>query len=486
MPTVTQPRFPASRRSFWTFRASPAALLAGLVLIAGQPILDARSPNIIFILVDDLGYGDLGCYGQKTLRTPNIDRLASEGLRFRQFYAGSTVCAPSRCVLMTGLHTGRAWIRGNAKEDLRPEDVTVAEVLKRCGITTGLFGKWGLGHEGTSGLPTRQGFDEFFGYLDQTHAHNYFPSFLVRGEERIALPNEVPNEGKLGQGVAAKRVTWSHDLIANEALSFIERHHARPFFLYLSITLPHANNEAGQRGMEVPDFGSATDRAWPEPEKGFASMVERIDHDVGRVLARLDELGIARDTAVFFTSDNGPHSEGGHDSAFFDSNGALRGQKRDLTEGGIRVPLIVRWPGVTPQGRVSDHVGGFQDVLPTLAEIASGNEHVPAGLDGISFAPTLRGSPVEQPAHESLYWAFYERGGGQAVRFGRWKAIEQPIGTPLRLYDLDKDAGESSDIAAARPDELARARTLFREAHTPSERWKFPARPRREAAGASR
>ncbi|HLU48419.1 MAG TPA: sulfatase-like hydrolase/transferase, partial [Planctomycetota bacterium] len=211
----------------------------------------AAPPNIVFILADDLGWGDLGAYGQRTLQTPSIDRLAKEGMRFTQFYAGSTVCAPSRCVLMTGLHTGHAFIRGNAKDNLRPEDVTVAEVLRARGYKSGLFGKWGLGHEGSTGLPTRQGFDEFFGYLDQTHAHNYFPTFLVRGEERVPLPNEVPNEGEHGQGMARRRVAYSHDLIAEEALKFIERHRDEPFFLYLAITLPHANNEAGRRGMEV-------------------------------------------------------------------------------------------------------------------------------------------------------------------------------------------------------------------------------------------
>src|SRR5262245_10917967 len=291
-------------------------------------------------------------------------------MRFRHFYAGSTVCAPSRCALMTGLHTGHCYIRGNAKTNLRPEDVTVAEVLKGAGYRTGLVGKWGLGHEGSAGIPTRQGFDQFFGYLDQTHAHNYYPTFLLRNEERVRLPNVVPNEGPVGQGVATQRAAYSPDLMAEEALAFLGRTGDQPFFLYFAPTLPHANNEAGQKGMEVPDYGEYQNRAWPEPQKGLAAMISRLDRDVGRLLQRLKERGLAERTLVLFSSDNGPHREGGNNPDFFRSNGGLRGIKRDLYEGGIRVPLIARWPGKLPAGQVSDHVGSFADLLPTAAELA--------------------------------------------------------------------------------------------------------------------
>jgi len=253
----------------WIVVSFVLAMKPATVLAADK----ATRPNIIFIMADDLGYGDLGCFGQKRIRTPNIDRLAAEGMKLTDFYAGSTVCAPSRCVLMTGLHTGHCFIRGNGKINLRPDDVTVAEVLKQAGYTCGLAGKWGLGHEKSSGLPTRQGFDHFFGYLDQHHAHNYFPSFLVRGEKRVALRNVVPREGQFGQGVATKQVDYSHDLIMTDALGWLEEVHKRPFFLYLSLTIPHANNEAGRQGMEVPDLGDYAKTDWPEIQKATAAMI---------------------------------------------------------------------------------------------------------------------------------------------------------------------------------------------------------------------
>ena len=463
------------------------AILTALTSLAGVSAARAQDrPNLIFIMVDDLGYGDLGCYGQEVVKTPHIDRLAKEGMRFTDFYAGSTVCAPSRCVLMTGLHTGHAFIRGNGKDNLRPKDVTVAEVLKEGGYATGLVGKWGLGHEGSSGLPTRQGFDHFFGYLDQHHAHNFYPSFLVRGEKRVPLRNVVPNEGKWGQGVATKKVDYSHDLLAADALRFVDENKERPFFLYYALTIPHANNEAGRKGMEVPDYGPYADEDWPEPDKGFAAMVTRMDADIGRLLAKLEEHGIDDRTAVFFTSDNGPHAEGGHDPNFFDSNGALRGTKRDLYEGGIRVPLIARWPGRIEAGSTSGHIGCFQDVLPTLAALGGATKHVPAGLDGISFAPALLGKGAQRE-HDYLYWAFYERGGAQAVRMGRrWKAVLQPLGTPMRLYDLTQDISEEKDLAKEHPEITERAAELFKASYAASDRWKFPKPKPRKGKGAGR
>ena len=448
-----------------------APLLVAAAMAALVSAQDRRAPNIVLIVADDLGYGDLGCYGQKVLRTPHIDRLAKEGLRFTDFYAGSTVCAPSRCVLMTGLHTGHCLIRGNGKQNLRPDDVTIAEVLKGAGYRTGCFGKWGIGHEESTGLPTRQGFDAFFGYLDQHQAHNYYPTFLIRNGERVALPNVVPKEGKWGQGVASKRVAYSHDLIVEEALSFIDANKDDPFFLFLPVTIPHANNEAGKRGMEVPELGPFANAPWPDPEKGFAAMMARLDRDVGRVRARIEKHGLAERTLILFTSDNGPHSEGGHRSGYFNSNGPLRGQKRDLLEGGIRVPLIAWWPGKT--AGMTSHVADFTDLMPTLAQLGGATGHLPKQHDGVSFAPTLLGTPEDQKTRGHLYWAFYERGGAQAIRKGRWKAIQQPMKSSVRLYDLSTDLEEKTDLAGAQPELLAELTTLMNSSYTPSPRWRF-------------
>ena len=449
-----------------------AALLAATVnALAPAGAARLERPNIVFILADDLGYGDLGSYGQRRIRTPNLDRMAREGVRFTQFYAGSTVCAPSRSVLMTGLHTGHTYIRGNSKNNLRPEDVTVAELLKRAGYATGLVGKWGLGHEGSPGVPTRKGFDFFFGYLDQTHAHNYFPTFLLRNEERVRLRNVVPDEGAAGQGVSSNRAEYSPDRMLEEALGFIDRNWDRPFFLYLAFTLPHANNEAKNRGMEIPDYGAYRNEKWPEAEKGLAAMITRLDRDAGLVLGRLKKHGIERDTIVFFSSDNGPHREGGNNPDFFDSHGPLRGIKRDLYEGGIRVPMIVRWTGKVRGGRVSDHAGYFADFLPTAAELA--RVAAPAGLDGISFLPAIVGEG-KQKEHDYLYWEFYEAGSAQAVRLGDWKGVVRPFGGNLELYDLRTDLGERHDVAAAHPDVVARIRAILKEAHVPSPLWKPP------------
>ncbi|MEQ8791904.1 MAG: arylsulfatase [Pirellulaceae bacterium] len=434
---------------------------------------DHSAPNIVFIMADDLGYGDLGCYGQKRLKTPNIDRLAKEGMRFTDFYAGSTVCAPSRCVLMTGYHTGHTFIRGNGKDNLRPSDVTVAEVLKEAGYTTCLAGKWGLGHEGSTGVPTRQGFDHFFGYLDQHHAHNYYPTFLVRNEERVELQNVVPKEGEYGQGVAVKKLEYSHDLIADEALRWIDANHDKRFFLYLALTLPHANNEAGKAGMEIPDHGAYADKDWPEPQKGHAAMIGRMDRDVGRLMDRLKKYGVDDNTIVLFTSDNGPHAEGGNDPDFQDSNGPLQGIKRSLTEGGIRVPMIVRWPGHVQAGSTSDFAGAFWDVMPTLADLAGDRSALPDDIDGISFAPELLGG--KQPPHDHLYWAFYERGGARALRMGDWKAVQQPFNTPVRLYNLASDLPEANNVAGEHPDLVAKMTKIMDAEYKPSERWKFPA-----------
>jgi len=432
-------------------------------------------PNIVLILADDLGYGDLGCYGQKVIQSPHLDRMAAEGMRFTDCYAGSTVCAPSRCALMTGLHTGHCRIRGNALVPLEPEDVTVAEVLKPAGYGTGIIGKWGLGEAGTTGIPNRQGFDYWFGYLSQTHAHNYYPEFLWRNQEQVRLKNVVPREsgGRAPglAGVATKRVEYSHDLFAREALQFVEEHRNDTFFLDLAFTMPHANNEAGNKGMEVPDYGPYAGQDWPEPEKGRAAMITRMDADVGRLFAKLKELGLDEKTIVFFTSDNGPHKEGGSDPEYFHSSGPLRGFKRSLHDGGIRVPMIVRWRGRVHAGAVSSLPWAFWDVLPTMAELAG--VAPPQGLDGISVMPTLLGRG-KQKEHDLLYWEFHEGGSQQAVRMGPWKAV-RPWGGPIRLYDLRADLGESHDVAAAHPEVVAKIEAYLKTARTESSHWPMTA-----------
>ncbi|QDV59432.1 arylsulfatase [Rosistilla oblonga] len=471
-------------------RTSYRIVAIALALLASS-IAQAAKPNIVFILVDDLGYGDLGCYGQQVIQTPRLDQMAAEGMRFTNFYAGNTVCAPSRSVLMTGQHMGHTHVRGNAGgpdmaiQSLRDEDITVAEVLKSAGYATGLCGKWGLGDDapgGRSGLPRRQGFDYFYGYLNQVHAHNYYPEFLWRNEERVELGNVVQSTGRLHGGFmggwATKKVAYSHDLIADEALGFIKSNastgeNRKPFFLYLSLTIPHANNEAARGigdGQEVPDYGIYADKDWPNPDKGQAAMITRMDADVGRLLDLLEQLDIDDETIVLFSSDNGPHAEGGQDPERFDPNGPLRGMKRDLTEGGIRVPLIVRWPGTTPPGSTSDHVGYFGDVMATAAELSG--VQTPEGTDSISFVPTLTGHPELQQQHEYLYWEFYERGGKQAVRAKNWKAIRKPWMTgKTQLYDLSTDIGETNDVADANPDVVKQLEAMMTEAHVEHPNW---------------
>lgn len=413
-------------------------------------------------MADDLGYGDLGCYGQKTLKTPNIDRLADEGMKCTDVYAASTVCAPSRCGLMTGRHMGHATVRGNRNPEvpLAPEDLTVAETVKSAGYRTALFGKWGVGGPVTSGRPNLQGFDHFFGYLSQWHAHEHFPTHLWDNEiERFIPPNFGRNRG-----------AFSHDLFTERALDFLDEHHDEPFFLYLPYAVPHTNNELGRYtgdGMEVPDYLSYADRDWPTPEKGFAAQVEYLDRDVGRILAKLDELGIDQNTILFFTSDNGPHQEGGHRVDFFDSNGPLRGHKRDLYEGGIRVPMLVRWPGRVEAGSVSKEPWAFWDVLATCADLAGAE--IPES-DGVSMVPTLLGRSGQKP-HEYLYWEFHERRFAQAARWGNWKAVRNDKGEPIEIYDLSNDLSEDNDLARQRPELARKAEEIFRQARTQSEFW---------------
>lgn len=422
-----------------------------------QPPTPARPPNIIFIMADDLGYGDLGCYGQTRIKTPNIDRLADEGVRFTSCYAGSTVCAPSRAALMTGLHTGHVGIRGNSKQALLPEDVTVAEVLKGAGYATAALGKWGLGAEGTSGHPNRQGFDEWFGFLDQTHAHNYYPEYLSRNETRYTLQGNL--NGQKGEYV--------HNYFTRAATNFVRINARRPFFLYLAYTIPHANNELKEQGMQIPIDAPYTQESWPQPEKNKAAMITKLDEDVGKLLDWLKAFRLETNTVVFFTSDNGPHQEGGVNAAFHKSSGPFRGIKRDLYEGGIRVPMIVRWPGRVKPATVSDQVWAFWDFLPTAAEIAGVKS--PDSIDGISMTPTLLGH--EQKNHEYLYWEFHENGFKQAIRMGQWKAVRLSADGPLELYDLEKDLGETTNVAGEHPDIVTRIEACFKKARTDSAEW---------------
>jgi arylsulfatase A-like enzyme len=453
-------------------------LLTGAVL-AGP----ASKPNLIFILADDLGYGDLGCYGQQVIQTPCLDRMAREGLRFSQFYSGATVCAPSRSVLMTGLHQGHTRVRGNAgptnpeAQALRMGDVTVADVLHKAGYATALIGKWGLGDEGAaeSGLPRKHGFDFFLGFLNQIHAHNHFPDYLWRNEEKLPLPNVVTPlvVGAYRGGYASEGKVYADDLFADEALKFVAANTTRPFFLYWSMVVPHANNERTKElkdGAEVPDYGPYADKDWPKPDKGQAAMITRMDAYVGRMLAELQRLGLAERTLVIFTSDNGPHNESNHDLTRFKPAGPFSGIKRSLTEGGIRVPCLAWWPGTIKAGVVSGHAAYFGDWLATAAELAGTT--APARLDSVSFAPTLRGDAT-QPKHEFLYWEFHEGGFKQAALYhGRWKGIRAGgPAAPLALHDLQNDPAEKDDVAAQHADIVAKLDAYLKTARSDSADW---------------
>lgn len=455
-------------------------LLVLTLLFFASHALAVERPNLIWIMADDLGYGDLGCYGQKVIQTPELDRMAKEGLRFTQFYAGATVCAPSRSVLMTGQHHGHTRIRGNAGQKnplaqaLRAEDTTVAKVLQQAGYETTLYGKWGLGDVGKaeSGLPRKQGFDQFFGYLNQHHAHNHFPDFLWENESRAGLPNEVVPVGAEGGGYATKAVKFADDLLAEKAITYVKAKHEKPFFLYWSMVIPHANNERTRElknGAQVPDFGPYADTDWPEPDKGQAAMVTRLDAMVGRMLQTLRETGLDRNTLVIFTSDNGPHNESNHNLKRFNPSGPLKGIKRSLTDGGIRVPCIAWWPGTIAAGRESAHVAYFGDWMATAAELAG--TKTPAGCDSISFVPTLKGQG-EQTKHEWLYWEFHERNFTQAALLnGRWKGIRTGLDGPVTLYDLETDIGETTDVATKHPDVVERIEKYLSTARSESSDW---------------
>ena len=448
--------------------------------------VDTQKPNIVYILADDLGYGDLSCYGQSNFATPNIDKLAETGMKFTQHYSGCTVCAPSRSSLMTGQHTGHTFIRGNkewkpeGQYPLEAKAVTMAEVLKDAGYATGGFGKWGLGFVNTEGSPNNQGFDEFYGYNCQRIGHNYYPYHLWHNQEKIVLKgNEGTQTGEYGP-----------ELIHKQALKFMEDNKDKPFFMYYPSIIPHAELFAPEeymkkyRGKFDPEknykgvdggkrYKTGGYGSQPESHAAFAAMVDYLDMQVGEIVAKLKELGVYENTLIIFTSDNGPHLEGGADPDYFNSNGPLKGYKRDLYEGGIRVPMIAVWDGKIKPGQETDHISAFWDVLPTVAEITGVS--TPKNIDGISFLPTLLGETQNQ--HDYLYWEFHEKGGRKALRKGDWKLVnydvKNPEKTTIELYNLVDDIGEENNVAAKHPELVKELTKLMNSARTESEVFSF-------------
>ena len=437
--------------------------LLSIVLLAFA-VSAAPRPNIIFVMADDLGYADLGCYGQKEIRTPFLDQMASEGLRFTDCYTGAPVCAPARSCLMTGQHTGHTTVRGNfgkggvrglgggnGRVPLKAEDVTIAQVLKAAGYVTGMTGKWGIGEPNTTGEPGKKGFDEFYGYLNQRRAHTYYPSYIWHNTEKVMLPGNANG----------KREQYTHDMCAEFALDFVRRHGGKqPFFLYLPYLIPHSK-------YEIPSTDPYSDKAWKKDEKVHAAMITRMDEDMGDLFALLKKLGIDNNTIVFFTSDNGAAKRW---DGRFDSSGALTGRKRDLTEGGIRVPMIVRWPGKVKAGAVSNDPWWFPDLLPTCATLAGAT--APKNIDGLDVSPMLLGQPQELQ-NRSFYWEFYEGGFKQAARAGNWKAIRK-AGKPIELYDLSQDLAERNNLAQRHPERVAKFATFLTESRVNSKAWPAP------------
>ncbi len=446
-----------------------------------------EKPNIIFILADDLGFGDVSYQGQSKFQTPNIDKLAAEGMTFSQHYAGSTVCSPSRSVLLTGQHTGHTPIRGNKRDEcgnwpLPAESVTIAEILQQNGYATGAFGKWGLGCTGSTGDPNNQGFDEFYGYNDQTLAHNYYPYFLNHNQDTVWLEG---NEGS-GQG------TYAPIPIHQQALKFMEDNKDKPFFMYYPSVIPHAELFAPEeyiakyRGKFLPekeykgsDFGDPRYKkggygSQPETHAAFAAMINLLDDQVGEIVAKLKELGIDDNTIIIFSSDNGPHVEGGADPDYFNSNGPYTGYKRDLYEGGIRMPMIAWWPGKVAAGSKTDHISAFWDFLPTVTEIIGTDK--PENIDGISYLPSLLGKG-EQAEHDYMYWEFHEKNGRQALRQGDWKLVRYDVFSPEKitteLYNLADDPSEKNNVAEQNPEITTKLLELLESARTTNEVFSF-------------
>lgn len=448
----------------------------------------SAKPNIVYILADDLGYGDLSCYGQTHFETPNIDNLAENGMKFTQHYSGSTVCAPSRSSLMTGKHTGHTFIRGNkewkpeGQYPLKAEAVTMAEALQDAGYVTGAFGKWGLGYPGSEGDPNNQGFGEFYGYNCQRIGHHYYPYHMWHNQEKVML------EGNSGTQTGV----YGPEIIHEHAMKFLEENKDKPFFMYYPSIIPHAELFAPEEYMEkyrdkfLPEkkykgvdegenFRQGPYGSQPESHAAFAAMIDYLDMQVGEIIAKLKELGVYENTLIIFTSDNGPHMEGGADPDYFDSNGPLKGYKRDLYEGGIRVPMIAVWNGKIVAGSETDHISAFWDIFPTVAEISGAS--VPEDIDGISFLPTLLGNEKKQKEHEYMYWEFHERGGRQAVRKGNWKLVRynvlDPEKTTTELYNLSTDLGEENNVAEQHPEMVEELSNIMKNARTESEVFTF-------------
>jgi arylsulfatase A-like enzyme len=456
-------------------------------------------PHVVLIIADDLGYRELGCFGQQRIGTPHLDRLAEQGMRLTQHYSGNAVCAPSRCVLMTGKHPGHAFIRNNrstppeGQQPIPDSEVTLAELLKQQGYIAGAFGKWGLGGPGSTGEPLRQGFTRFFGYNCQAHAHSYYPSYLWSDDKRIALDNDppVPGHASLPEGAnpldprsydGFKGQDYAPDRIHAQALEFIRTNKDRPFFLYYPTIIPHVALQVPDEdlkpylklGWHDPPFTRSDGKGYTPhftPRAAYAAMISRMDRNVGNVLRLLDELNLADNTIVVFSSDNGTTTLNQEvDAEFFDSVGDLRGLKGSLYEGGVRVPAIVRWTGHIEPGSTSDRVSGFEDWVPTLLELIGAPEATPAGIDGISLAPTLLGQ--EQPPRPFLYREFPSGGGQQTIRVGDWKAVRQNISRgngDIELYDIANDVSEQHNVASQHPDLVARLAELMEQEHTPSE-----------------
>jgi len=435
--------------------------ILSIVLTLSATVMSATAakPNVIYILCDDLGYGEVGYNGQDKIKTPELDTLAAQGMRFTDHYAGSSVCAPSRGILMTGLHAGHAFIRANSpryprgQTPLPAESETLGKLMQRAGYKTACIGKWGLGSPWNSGNPNKQGFDYFFGYCDQRNAHNYYPKFIWRNDEQVMLNGKV----------------YTHDLFTEEALKFVEENKETPFFLYLAYTIPHTK-------YQVPELGMYADMDWPENMKKHAAMTSRMDRDVGQLIRHLEELGLMENTLVLFNSDNGAHGEQGSEE-FFDTSGELRGIKRSMYEGGVRSPMFAYWPGKVPAGTVSDHPSVFYDMLPTLSELTG--ESVQGPTDGISFLPTLLGQPEKQAKHEYLYWELYERKPNQALRMGKWKLVVPDTREPeeMELYDLSSDGSEQQNVLSDYPEVADRLRKAMNEAHVPSPIWNKDFKP---------
>lgn len=468
-------------------RFSILTFLFGLTLALSSAANEKKPPNIIYILADDLGYGDLSCLGQTKFQTPHIDKLKAKGMFFTQHYSGSTVCAPSRSALMTGQHTGHTFVRGN--KEIMPEgqhpipadEFLLPEMLKPAGYVSGIFGKWGLGYPGSEGEPLKQGFDVFYGYNCQRLGHHYYPYHLWDNDKKVPLDaNKGTDKG-----------TYAPTLIHEKTLEFIEDNKDKPFFAYVASIIPHAELAAPEEYMkkfqgkfdepkpfegldEGPELRAGRYQSQKEPRAAFAAMITLLDDQVGEIVAKVEELGIADNTLIIFTSDNGPHQEGGADPKFFDSNGPFRGHKRDLFEGGVHVPMIAYWPSTIKAGSESNHISAFWDMVPTLTQLAG--LPTPENTDGISFLPTILGKGP-QAEHDYLYWEFHEKGGRTAVRAGKWKAVRYNVlkepNAPIKLFDLSKDPGEQKNVASEHPETVDRLETMMKTARTNSEIFTF-------------